>query len=113
MNVNEIRRWSLDLWLQSVRFPLTMTETVIGRDDGTWPPAIAFETFEGTVKGFVGRVMHDDTLVELARLQRAEISQRRRSVELHEAATALEAETSREADGQREAVEHDRKAADE
>jgi len=29
MNVNEIRRWSLDLWLQSVRFPLTAMEFVL------------------------------------------------------------------------------------
>jgi colicin import membrane protein len=114
VNVNEIRRWSLDLWLQTVRLPLTMTEVVIRhRDDGTWPPAMAFETFEGTVKGFVGRVTHDDTLVELARLQSAEITQRRRSHELQAEATAVDAGASREAAEQQEMLERDRKVADE
>ena len=115
MNVNEIRRCSLDLWLQIVRLPLTMTEVVIRRrdDDGTWPPAMAFETFEGTVKGFVGRVTHDDTLVELARLQSAEITQRRRSHELQVEATAVAAGASREAAEQQEMLERDRKVANE
>jgi len=115
MNVNEIRRWSLDLWLQTVRLPLTMTEVVVRRrdDDGTWPPAMAFETFEGTVKGFVGRVTHDDTLVELARLQSAEITQRRRSHELQVEATAVAAGASREAAEQQEMLDRDRKLANE
>ena len=115
MNVNEIRRCSLDLWLQTVRLPLTMTEVVIRRrdDDGTWPPAMAFETFEGTVKGFVGRVTHDDTLVELARLQSAEITQRRRSHELQVEATDVAAGASREAAEQQEMLERDRKVANE
>jgi hypothetical protein len=113
MNVNEIRRWSLDLWLQSVRFPLTMTEAVIRRDDdGTWPPTMAFDTFEGTMKGLVGRVLHDDTLVELGRLQRAEISQRRRSVEMQTEAHALEVEAHRDADDKQEALEHDREVVE-
>jgi len=112
MNVNEIRRWSLDLWLQSVRLPLTMMEAVVRRDhDGTWAPAVAFDTFEGTVKGLVGRLTHDDTLVELARLQRAEISQRRHAVELHAEAESIEIEARRDAADQREALERDRKAA--
>ena len=115
MNVNEIRRCSLDLWLQTVRLPLTMTEVVVRRrdDDGTWPPAMAFETFEGTVKGFVGRVTHDDTLVELARLQSAEITQRRRSHELQVEATAVAAGASREAAEQQEMLDRDRKLANE
>jgi hypothetical protein len=114
MNVNEIRRWSLDLWLQSVRLPLTMTEAIVHRDDdGTWPPAMAFDTFEGTVKGFVGRLTHDDTLVELARLQRAEISQRRHSVELRDEAESIDAQASRDAAEQRETLERDREASDE
>jgi hypothetical protein len=114
MNVNEIRRWSLDLWLQSVRLPLTMTEAVVRRDDnGTWAPSMAFDTFEGTVKGFVGRLTHDDTLVEIARLQRAEISQRRHSVELQAEAESVDAQARRDAAEQREALARDRKAADE
>lgn len=115
MNVNQIRRWSLHLWLQSVRLPLTMTEAVIRRrdDDRTWPPAIAFETFEGTVKGFVGRVTHDDALVEMARLQRAEISQRRRSVELQTEAMSIDAQAKRDAAEEQERLERDRKVAEE
>jgi hypothetical protein len=114
MNVNEIRRWSLDLWLHSVRLPLTITEAVVRRDDnGTWPPTMAFDTFEGRVKGIVGRLTHDDTLVELARLQRAEISQRRRSVELQAEAESTDAQARRDAAEQREALERQRKAAGE
>lgn len=63
----------------------------------SWPPAIAFATFEGTVKEVVGRITHDDTLVELADLQRAEITQRRLAADLNAEAASTAADTRREA----------------
>jgi len=113
MNVKEIRRWSLDLWLQSVRLPLTMTEAVVRRDDGTWAPALAFDTFEGTVKGLVGRLTHDDTLVELARLQRTEISHRREAVQLRAEAESIDVQARHDAAEQHDALDEDRKVAEE
>jgi hypothetical protein len=115
VDVNQIRRQSLGLWLKTVRFPLTLTETFVRRGDGTesWAPALAFATFEGTVKEVVGRITGDDTLVGLAKLQRAEITQRRRAVELHTEAATTVAETRRAAEDQRAQLERQREEADE
>lgn len=115
MDVKEIRRGSLDLWLKYVRIPLTVTETLVRRsvDTESWPPAMAFATFEGNVKEMVGRITHDDTLVELANLQRAEITQRRRAVELDAEATASLTETRRDAENDRARLEGQREEAEE
>ena len=115
MNVNQIRRRSLDLWLQSVRLPLTLTEAVVGRSDEneSWPPAVAFATFEGTVKEFVGRMTHDETLVEVANLQRAEITQRQRAAELRAEAAATADKTRRHAEEEHARLERQREEADE
>lgn len=113
--LHQIRRRSLDLWLQSVRLPLTLTEAVVRRGDEneSWPPAVAFATFEGTVKEVVGRMTHDDTLVELANLQRAEITQRRRAAELRAESAATVDETRREAEEEQARLERQREQADE
>jgi hypothetical protein len=89
VNINQIRRSMLTLWLRGVRLPLTIAETVVrrGHHKDAWPPALAFAQFEGAVKDTVGRVTRDDTLIELAALQRAEVAERRRAI-------ALEAEAA-------------------
>jgi hypothetical protein len=114
VDVKELRRGSLDLWLKYVRFPLTLTETVVRRsvDTETWPPAMAFASFEGNIKEMVGRLTHDDTLVELANLQRAEITQRQRAVALDAEATSTAAETRRDADADRARLERQRQDAE-
>jgi hypothetical protein len=92
----------LTLWLRSVRWPLTVAETVVRRGDAkrAWPPALAFEMFEGAVKDVVGRITRDDTLVELAALQRAEVAQRRRAVALENEAASTRTEVQQDVEAE-------------
>jgi hypothetical protein len=110
MNINQIRRRWLTLWLQTVRLPLTLTEAVVRPSNahGTWPPAAAFDTFEAAVKEMVGRVTSDDALVEAASLQRAELTQRRRAVALRSDSESIAAEARRDADDEKALLERRR-----
>ena len=113
MNVKQIRRRWLNLWLQTVRLPLTLTETVVrpSNNHGTWPPAAAFDTFEATVKEMVGRMTSDDALVEAASLQRAELTQRRRAVALQTDADSITTEARRDAEEDEARLEQRREKA--
>ncbi len=72
MEISQIRRDALNLWLQSVRLPLTAAERIARPEDAaSWPPAVAFTKVEAGVNGFVGRITGDQTLIGLANLQRA------------------------------------------
>jgi hypothetical protein len=113
VNVNQIRRWTLTMWLRGVRLPLTVAETIFHRadDNGAWPPALAFEMFEGTVKDVVGRMTRDEVLVELAALQRAEVSERRRAVALDVEATSTSVAVREDADAEKARLAEQRKQA--
>jgi hypothetical protein len=111
--MNQIRRSALTVWLRSVRLPLTLVETVVRRrDNGAWPPALAFGMFEGTVKDVVGRITRDDTLIELAALQRAEVAQRRRAMILEAEATSTTVAVREEAEANEARLAVQRKEAD-
>jgi hypothetical protein len=114
MNVKQIRRRWLTLWLQTVRLPLTLTEAVVRPSNarGTWPLAAAFDTFEATVKEALGRMTSDDALVEAASLQRAELTQRRRAVALHADADSIATEARRDAEEEEARLERRREKAD-
>ena len=114
MNVNQIRRSMLSLWLRSVRMPLTVAETIVrrGNDNRAWPPALAFEMFEVSVKDAVGRVTRDDLLVELAALQRAEVAQRRRAVALEVEATSTRVAVLQDVEADEARFAEQRKEAD-
>jgi hypothetical protein len=114
VNVNQLRKRSLTLRLEMVRLPLTMTEAVLRprADHATWPPAMAFATFEGTVKAVVGRLTRDDALVESANLQRAELTQRRRAVTFRSDADSIAAEARRDAEDEQARLERRREETD-
>ena len=84
MELNTLTRKATLSWLETLRVPLSAAELVAkrsGRETATWAPSLAFGAFEVAVKDTVGRLTGDDTLEGLARLQRAEIGQRREAVE--------------------------------
>ena len=71
--------------------PLTVVERIARPADvNSWPPAVAFARVEASVKGVVGRLTGDQTLIALADLQEAENRQREQAV-----AKAAEAEATR------------------
>jgi hypothetical protein len=114
MDTAKIRRDALALWLQGLRLPLTAAEAVLkrGEDTASWPPAIAFEKVEATVKDAVGNLMRDDTLVGMARLQRVEVAQREQALSKRAEAEATRAEARRTAAAKAADVERQREQAD-
>ena len=119
MDIAKLRRDTLALWLQGLRLPLTAAEAILrpGEDTASWPPAIAFEKIEAAVKEAVGNVVRDDTLVAMARLQRAEVSQREEALTKRADAEATRAEARGTAEAKAADVERQReqteRAADE
>ena len=78
MHTDQIRQGALSLWLRGVRIPLTVAEAALkrGQDTSDWGPTLAFAKVEAAAKSFVGNLVHDDTLIGLANLQRAEVTHR-------------------------------------
>jgi hypothetical protein len=112
MDIDQIRRDALALWLRGVRLPLTAVEAVTKQDPATWLPALAFADGEATVKRFVGRITGDDVLVGTANLQRAEVLQRREALALHADAEATRTEARREAEAEQAELERHRQQAE-
>ena len=113
LEINQIRREALGLWLQGVRLPLTAVERIARpADAANWPPAVAFARAEAAVKGFVGRLTGDQTLIGLGNLQRAEAAQREQAVAKTAEAEATRAEARREAEARESDLERQRQQAE-
>ena len=138
MQLQRIPRTIVSTWLRTARLPLDAVEAVVrrGEHDVEWLPAIAFDSFEATVKQFAGSILHDDELTQDGRLAQARVAQLREAVELdavaeqHKTQAEAEFEERRQADEQhreevqkqadqreaaleRERAEKKRRAADE
>ena len=101
MDIDQIRRDALSLWLRGIRLPLTVAEATVkrGQDTTSWPPALAFEKTEAAIKAFVGGIVRDDTLIGAANLQRAEVAQREEALAKRAEAEATRAEVVARSEG--------------
>ena len=93
----EVLRVSLHTW----RLPLSAAEAVarrVGADPAQWPPAVAYESFEGSAKQVVGTVLRDEDLVEEGRMQRAKATELRQAETLDAEADRRRAQARSEAD---------------
>lgn len=90
--------------LFAVRLPLTIAEAALRRGETTeeWPPALAFAGFEAGVKQTVGSLTGDEALASEGRLEHAQLTQRRKAVELDAVAEARRVEADSEYRSQRE-----------
>lgn len=116
MNISQIRRHALGLWLQGVRLPLTAAERIArpaDTDPENWPPTVAFTRAEAAVKGFVGRVTGDQTLIGLSNLQRAEATQREQALAKRSIADATRVEARETAEAKEETLARQREQAEE
>ncbi len=115
MDVRELGRSALDVWLKGARLPLTMVERVAKRDEDTssWPPSIAFEKLEATVKGVVGRVVRDEQLSGQARLQRAEVAKREEALARRAQAAGIRQSAQQRARAARQEISAARQAVEE
>jgi hypothetical protein len=109
--IRRITREALDLSLKATRLPLTTYETVLrrGADNSAWPPVVAFDSFEGTVKQFVGSLVRDEQLVEQGHLLKAKVGQLRKAVELEALAQDERRTAKAELEARRQRDEEQRK----
>src|SRR5690606_14314468 len=92
---------------KGARLPLTAVEAVAkrGEDTAGWPPSVAFEKVEATVKDVVGRITRDEQLIGLARLQRAEVAKREQASLERAEATAVRRDAAQAAAARRDQIE--------
>jgi len=62
--------------IQGIRLPLTAVERVTNNSaTASWPPAVAFDSFEAEVKKVLGSLLRDDELVREGRLLQAKVQE--------------------------------------
>jgi len=98
MDITTLPRELINLNLRAARLPLTAFELVArrGQDAALWPPAIAFESAEATVRETLGGLLRDETLVADARLQRVRVNELRHALESKAAAVEKQAEADQQ-----------------
>lgn len=113
MNLTDVPGLALDRTLQLWRAPLTLTQTIL-RQNGeavAWPPAMAFERFEAGARELVGNLVHDERLIERARLQRTKLAQVARAAGLEAEASLTRDEADRTRDARLQEAEKRRQVA--
>ena len=97
----------------AARVPITMAERVLKpADPALWPPVVAFEGLEATVKQFAGGVLRDDSLVREGELLRTKLTRLRDAADLEGLAARRRAEAAATLDDRLETVEERREAAE-
>ena len=110
MQLQQIPRTIVCTWLRTARLPLDAVEAVVrrGEHDVEWPPAIAFDSFEATVKQLAGSIFHDDELTQDGRIAQARVAQLRKAVELDAVAEQRKTQADVEFEQRRQADEQHR-----
>jgi chromosome segregation ATPase len=112
MQLQQIPRTIVTTWLRTARLPLGAVEAVVrrGEHDIEWPPAIAFDSFEATVKQLAGSIFHDDQLTQDGQVAQARVAQLRKAVELEAVAEQRKAQADTELQQRRQIDEQRREA---
>src|SRR4051794_27129988 len=84
MQLQRIPRTIVCTWLRAARVPLDAVEAILrrGEHDVEWHPALAFASFEATVKQVAGSLLDDDELTEEGQVGQARVAQLRKAEEL-------------------------------
>ncbi len=111
MQLQHIPRTVVCTWLRTARLPLKAVESVArrGEQDAEWAPALAFDSFEASVKQIAGSIFRDEELVEEGKLAQARVGQLRKAVELDALAEQRKAEADAEYQQRRAADEQRRR----
>jgi len=105
---------ALDRTLRQWRRPLEVGKAVLARDAGPdWGPTLAFERFEIAARERVGGLLHDERLLERARIQRQKLHQVERAAKLEAEAEAKSEHAEETLQQRRQAAEHRRQQAEE
>jgi colicin import membrane protein len=106
--IQDVPRSALRAGLWVTRLPLTVVASLRGDRADVWPPVVMFDGFAAGVREFAGGVLHDDELVEAARLERARVSELKRAAELETVAAATRERADAELDEERSRAEEQR-----
>ena len=103
MPIQTLPRTAVRASLTLTRLPLSAAELVLagGRED--WPPRLAFDGFEATVKRVVGGLLRDDVLVREGDLEATKVDRLRDATELETLAEQQRAKADSELQDRREA----------
>jgi hypothetical protein len=83
MQLHTLPRAYLNVSLHVARLPVTAIELLAGHStDSSWPPSLAFESFEANVRQVVGSLLRDDQLTEQGRLSSAKVAELRQAARL-------------------------------
>ena len=100
-------------YLHGLRLPLTTLEHMTSKSDSTgWPPSVAFELFEASVKRLLGALIRDNNLVREGALQRARIDELARAKHLEVTAEQRRREADATLDARRQSTERARANVD-
>ncbi len=118
MQVQDIPRSVVCTTLRATRWPLEAVGSVMarGQDLDSWPPMLAFEDFEATVKEKVGSLLSDDELLEDGRMTHRKVEKLRTAVQIEATSEDLaeradeDFQRRRQADEARRAEARDRAA---
>ena len=114
MPIQELPRTAVRIGLNAARLPLTAAETVLSRrGDEEWPPTLAFEGFEASVKQVVGGLLRDEALVDEGRLTAAKVERLRQAQQLETVAEERRQRADAELAERRQADQRARRQADE
>jgi hypothetical protein len=111
MQLQRIPRTFVCTWLRTARLPLTAVEAVVrrGEHDVEWAPALAFDSFEATVKQLAGSILHDAELAQEGQVAQARVGQLRKAVELDAVAEQRKTQADAEFEQRRHADEERRR----
>ena len=114
MAVADVPRTVVNLSLQGLRLPLSTVERLThhAKDEGSWPPAVAFERFESTTKQFLGTLLRDDELVAEAQREKAHAQQVADALQLEADAASALVQADEHLAERRAAVRADRERAE-
>jgi colicin import membrane protein len=106
--ITAVPRTLINAWLQGLRLPLTVVERVTDHAGANWPPALAYESFEGEAKKVLGAIIRDEELVRQGTLQQAKISELAEAERLGVKAEQARQEADAKLDARRQAAEQAR-----
>jgi flagellar biosynthesis GTPase FlhF len=114
MQLQQIPRAIVCTGLGTARLPFAAVETLVRRREdggGRWPLALAFDSFEASVKQVAGSLLHDDTLLEEGRLAEARVFELRKAAQLEAVAQQRKEQADANYKTRREADERQRREA--
>jgi hypothetical protein len=107
-----IPRTAVRLGVTAARLPLSAAEAALGRrDDVRWPPALAFDRIDSTVKSAFANLLHDDALAAEANVLAAKVARRSDAERLATAAETERRTADDELEERRDAARERRDAA--